>query len=57
MKRKETYLLGNGKEFRKICKSLITYEVSFIENQLYYRYYICIQNLVTHLARGFLLQW
>ena len=55
MKRKETYLLGNGKEFRKICKSLITYEVSFIENQLYYRYYICIQNLVTHLARGFLL--
>ena len=42
MKRKENYLLGNGKEFRKICKSSRTYDVSFFENQLYYRYYIAV---------------
>ena len=55
MKGKENNLQKNGKEFCKICKALRKCEVSFLENQLRYRYYSRIQNSVTHLGWGFLL--
>ena len=56
MKGREIYLQKNRKQFCKICKTLRNYEVSFLKNQLYYKYYNRIQNSATHLEWGFLLQ-
>ena len=55
MKGRENYLQKNRKQFCKICKTLRNYEVSFLKNQLYYKYYNCIQNSAVHLEWGFLL--
>ena len=55
MKGKGNYLHKKGKQFCKICKTLRKYEVSFLKNQLFYKYYSRIQNSVTYLGWGFLL--